>query len=155
MIISLKYAQPGHDQLLPFSCCIVRVAMMAISLHLLLWVGIVKVWPGFLSWDALLLRPKIRTGLMASAKSRPTASRKKGRLLCGVKRLLEIRGMASQRFFKQRKIQTRLLAASERCDQHFSSAILHFETDSGAFYSPETVPHQHLSKIHQCTDVEF
>lgn len=28
---------------------------------------------------------------MASAKSRPTASRKKGRLLCGVKRFLEIR----------------------------------------------------------------
>lgn len=57
------------------------------------------------SWNALLLRRKIRTGPMASAKSRSTASRKKGRLLCGVKRLLEIRGMTSQRFFKQRKIQ--------------------------------------------------
>lgn len=34
---------------LTLSCCmtaVVRVVMMTISLHLLLWVGIVKVWPG-------------------------------------------------------------------------------------------------------------
>lgn len=108
-----------------------------------------------LSWNAPLLRREIRTGPMASAKSRPTASRKEGRLLCGVKRLLEIRERPLKEFSSNARSKTRLLAASERCDQHFSSAIPHFETDSGAFYSPETVPYQQLSKIHRCTDVEF
>lgn len=78
---------------LSFSCCmivVVRVVMMAISLHLLLWVGIVKVWcgPAFVMKRAPSTPRDWHTGPMASAKSRPTASRKKGRLLCDVKNLL-------------------------------------------------------------------
>lgn len=51
-----------------------------------------------LSWNAPLLRREIPTGPMASAKSRPTASCKKGMLLCGVKRLLGIRARPLNEF---------------------------------------------------------
>lgn len=65
--------------------------------------------------------------------------------------LLEIRGRPLNEFSRNARSKTRLLAASERCDQHFSSAIPSSELDSGAFYSPETVPNQQISKIEPTT----
>lgn len=140
----------AHDQLLSFSCCIVRVVMMAISLHLLLWVGILKVWPGFCHETRSFYAERFAPDQWLQRSPGRLRLARKPVFFVALKDCLRLeKGSSSTRS------KTRLLAASERCDQHFSSAIPHFETDSGAFYSPETLPHQHLLKIHRCTDVEF
>lgn len=72
-------------QLLSISCCTIEVVrivmMMAISLHLPLWVGIVKLWPGFCHETRPFYAGRFAPDQWLSAKSRPTASRKKGRLV--------------------------------------------------------------------------
>lgn len=124
--------------------------MTAILLYLPLLVGIITLWPGFCHET----RPFYVGGFAPDQWLQRSLGRLRvaGKVGLWRKILPEIRGRPLiNEFSSNARSKTRLLTASERCDQHFSSAIPRSELDSATFYYPETVPNQQISKIEPTT----